>query len=183
MATKSKISRESVDRAKPFLVSAIKKMTMPMVVKIVNAQFPVDEIIDNGMTLLMFCCMYSQGEVLPLILAKGPDLELRDPSKRCALHYACMNGDEQNFVNLLNYMKEQGKQHLFESRTNGGCTPLMTAIQAKNVRIVQLCLLEHMNPNVVDYAGRSCEFLTAQFRDEAGETMRANIIPYWFKIE
>ena len=57
MATKSKISRESVDRAKPFLVSAIKKNTLPMVVKIVNAQFPVDEIIDNGMTLLMFACM------------------------------------------------------------------------------------------------------------------------------
>ena len=73
-------------------------------------------------------------------------------------------------------MKEQGKQHLFESRTVGGSTPLMLAIQAKNVRIVQLCLLEHMNPNVVDYAGRSCEFLTAQFRDEAGDTMRSNII-------
>ena len=94
MATKSKISRESVDRAKPFLVSAIKKNTLPMVVKIVNAQFPVDEIIDNGMTLLMFTCMHASGDVLSMVLAKGPDLELRDSSKRCALHYACMNGDE-----------------------------------------------------------------------------------------
>ena len=48
MATKNaQISRESVERAKPFLISAIKKMTVPMVSKIVNAQFPVDEIIDN----------------------------------------------------------------------------------------------------------------------------------------
>ena len=48
MATKkAQISRESVDRAKPFLISALKKMTVPMVTKIVNAQFPVDEIIDN----------------------------------------------------------------------------------------------------------------------------------------
>ena len=59
MASKSKISRESVDRAKPFLISAIKKATMPMVVKIVNAQFPVDEVIDNGMTILMFACMHA----------------------------------------------------------------------------------------------------------------------------
>ena len=59
MASKAKISRESVDRAKPFLVSAIKKSTVPMVVKIINAQFPVDEIIDNGMTLLMLICMHA----------------------------------------------------------------------------------------------------------------------------
>ena len=60
MATKkAAISRESVDRAKPFLISAIKKCTLPMVTKIVNAQFPVDEEIDNGMNILMFACMHA----------------------------------------------------------------------------------------------------------------------------
>ena len=103
---KASISRESVDRAKPFLVSAIKKSTMPMCTKIINAQFPVDEIIDGQMTLLMFTCTYAKGELLPLVLSKGPDLELRDSVNRCSLHFACASGDEQNFVNLIAYHKE-----------------------------------------------------------------------------
>ena len=103
---KASISRESVDRAKPFLVSAIKKSTMPMCTKIINAQFPVDEIIDGQMTLLMFTCTYAKGELLPLVLSKGPNLELRDSVNRCSLHFACASGDEQNFVNLIAYHKE-----------------------------------------------------------------------------
>ena len=54
MATKkANISRESVDRAKPFLVSSIRKNSLPMIKKILNAQFPMEEKID-GMSLLMF---------------------------------------------------------------------------------------------------------------------------------
>ena len=91
---KTKISPESVARAKPFLLSAIKKNTLPMVQKILNAQFPINEIIDNGMTLLMFAMGYATGDTLTFILSKGPDLELRDASKRCSLHYAAMQGNE-----------------------------------------------------------------------------------------
>ena len=50
---KANISRESVDRAKPFLISSIKKNSLPMIKKILNAQFPIDERIDS-MSLLMF---------------------------------------------------------------------------------------------------------------------------------
>lgn len=108
MATPKKpaISRESVERAKPFLISALKKMTAPMVTKIINASFPIDEIIDNQMTLLMLACTFARDDILPLILSKGPDLELRDSARRCSLHYACENGDEANFVNLMAYHRE-----------------------------------------------------------------------------
>ena len=79
---------------------------MPMIQKIINAKFPVDEIIDGQMTLLMFTCTYAKGELLPLVLSKGPDLELRDSVNRCSLHYACANGDEQHLENLIAYHKE-----------------------------------------------------------------------------
>lgn len=69
---------------------------------------------------------------------------------------------------------------LCETRTNGGITPLMAAIQSANVYMVGQCLNEGFNPFALDHLGKSCLDYAAPFKDVNGENIRNLIMTAQF---
>ena len=64
-------------------------------------------------------------------------------------------------------------QRLMESRTKGGTTPLMAAIQSANVFMVGFCLNHSFNPFAKDCTGKSCMEYATPFRDVNGENIKS----------
>ena len=61
---------------------------------------------------------------------------------------------------------------LHESRTYGGVTPLMAAIQGGNIFVVGECLNNGMNPFATDRLGQSALEYAAPFQNVNGQDMR-----------
>ena len=55
-----------------------------------------------------------------------------------------------------------------ELRTNGGITPLMSAVQSGDIDVVMQCLEAGCNPLAEDLLGQSTLFYARAFRDVNG---------------
>ena len=84
----------------------------------------------GGQTPLMFAVSIGDTECVLHLLEKGANISARDKVGRTALHYCCRGGNVQNLNVLLDWIKnkELDLGTLIEESSNGGLTPLMSAI-------------------------------------------------------
>ena len=174
-ASKKAPKAESVIRAKSFLIKAIQKNDAKTLEKIMKAGYPVEEPIQTFMnqTPLMFAASVGQPEVLEELFKYNPDLRAVDIAGRTALHYCCRGGNLQNLRVLLLKIEDPS---LYEAKSNGGVTPLMSAIQSGNVYMVGHCLNTSFNPFSIDYTGRSCLDYAEPFKMIVGQSLKDLII-------
>ena len=112
---------------------------------------PIDHPIAQigGMTALMHSAAVGGNTVMNAMLEKNPDLAKRDSTGRNALHYATRAGNHKTTRTLLGAMQAEVR----EQATNGGITPLMSAVQSGDVTVVQMCLQAGCDPNKQDLLG------------------------------
>ena len=128
-----------------------------MLEKILKAQFPIDYRLDDVITVFQFAAIYGSVQQLDVLKAYNPDLRLVCKAGRNILHLVCSSGNVENFKYIVNLLNEQGLyQEMIESKTNGGTTPLMYAIQSGNEQLVRECLSRGMNPHASDFIGKNC---------------------------
>ena len=139
--------------------------------KIVGADdgIPIDAPIAQigGMTSLMHSAAVSGNTVMNAIIQKGPAIGKRDTTGRNALHYSCRAGNQKTTKILLEAMSEEEK----EQATNGGITPLMSAVQSGDVNVVQMLLAAGCDPTKQDLLGQSVLFYARAFKDVNGQNM------------
>ena len=166
MATK-KPKPESVLRAKQFLVKAIQKNDTKTLERILKAGYPIEEPMEEfgRKTPLMFAVSVGEPEIVEMLLNYKADIGARDICDRTPMHYCCRGGNIQNLRLLLSKLTDQT---LLESRTKGGVTPLMSAIQSGNVYMVGACLNASFNPFAKDFTGKSVVEYAEPFRDVNG---------------
>ena len=117
----------------------------------------------------MYAVSVSEPEVCELLLSYGADLAAKDSVGRTPLHYCCRGGNLQNLRLLIEKIEEQNKKELYEVRSNGGITPLISAIQSANMYMVAECLNKSFSPFAVDCTGRTCLDYAKPFKDLQGE--------------
>ena len=83
---------------------------------------PVSHI--GGMTATMHASAVAGNTVMNALLERGPELAKQDSTGRTALHYACRAGNHKTVRILLGIVSAEVR----ELRTNGGITPLMSAV-------------------------------------------------------
>ena len=177
MADKKKAPKaESVQRAKSFLIKAVGKNDPKTLDRIMKAGYPIEEPIQSHgkQTPLMYAVSVGQPEVINLLLTYEPSFFAKDICGRTVLHYCCRGGNIQNLRLILSKIADQPQ--LIEMRSNGGVTPLMSAIQSANVYMVGHCLNSSFNPFAIDNTGKSCLDYAAPFRDVNGENIRELIL-------
>ena len=153
-AAKTQVQQASIDRAKPFLISAIQKGNEKMLKKILDAHFPIEEHINN-MTVLMFSSAYGSPAILQELINRSADISAQDMAGRNVCHIVCAAGKLENFQFLLNVITQNNQQAMLNQPTNGGITPLMLAVQSMNGPLVTACVAAGMNQALVDYVGRT----------------------------
>ena len=79
------------------------------------------------------------------ILSLGPDINLTDNYGRTALHFACRSGNIETFNELVAI--EELEYDVF---THAGVTPLMMAVESRNIELVAACLRANFNPFLHD---------------------------------
>ena len=121
----------------------------------------------------MYAASVGYPETIDLLHRYGHELDARDVCGRSALHYCCRGGNIQNLTMLVSKIEDRA---LYESRSNGGITPLMSAIQSANVYMVGKCLNQGFNPFALDCTGKNCLDYAAPFKDINGENMRRLIL-------
>ena len=65
---------------------------------------------------------------------------------------------------------------IIEARSNGGVTPLMSAIQSGNVYLVGQCLNSSFDPFSKDFTGRSCVDYAEPFKAVGGQSLKELIL-------
>lgn len=85
----------------------------------------------------MVCASEGSVQALEAILAAKPELNATDSTGRTALHFACRAGNVA--VGRL-LMQQAGAQ--VDKQTNGGMTPLMSAVESGNAEMLRECI-EH----------------------------------------
>ena len=167
------VNQESIDRAKPFMTKAITENNATNLGRIFEAAYPVNEpIAETGrVTPLMYCCALGGTECINRILQEGPDFTLRDAVGRTCLHYVCKGGSKDNFETLLAAMPRETLQLLKESRTVGGVTPLMCAVQSGNIYLVGACLNKGLNPYCKDDLGQTPDIYARNYGGTEEQSM------------
>ena len=119
--------KESVIRAKTFLVKAITKNDPKTLERIMKAGYPIEEPVQafGEQSPLMFAASVGQPECLELLFQYNPDLSQTDICGRNVLHYCCRGGNIQNLKLIQGKLTDNT---LIDSRSKGGITPLMAAI-------------------------------------------------------
>ena len=171
MAEKRKApSAQSIQKIKAFVIKAIKKNDPQTLERILKAGYPTEEPIQAFMkqSTLMFAASVGQPEIIDLLYLNGCKLDARDICGRTALHYCCRAGNIQNLTSLVIKMEDRT---MFEARSNGGITPLMSAVQSANVYMVGKCLNHGFNPFALDCTGKSCMDYATPFKDINGENL------------
>ncbi len=74
-------------------------------------------------------------------MALGPDTNKVDKYGRSAIHFACRSGN----LNTLNELLKSEELE-YDVFTNAGVTPLMMAVESKNIELVAACLRANLNP-------------------------------------
>ena len=121
----------------------------------------------GGMTALMHMAAVSGSTIMTQMLERNPNLGKRDSTGRTALHYACRAGNHKTVRILLGVCPAE----LREQPTNGGITPLMSAVQSGDITVVQLCLQAGCDPSAVDMLGQNVLFYARAFKDVDGVNM------------
>ena len=103
----------------------------------------------GGMNATMHAAAVAGNTVMNALLEKGPNLTIKDSTGRTALHYACRAGNHKTVRILL----ERSPAEVKEMTTNGGITPLMSAVQSGDINVVQQCLAAGCDPNAQDLLG------------------------------
>ena len=133
-------------RAKTIIMTAINKGKIEPVVKILQQLLPVDEPIQDGnITTLMLVAGKGTASDIAQILSLGPDINLTDNYGRTALHFACRSGNIETFNQLIAI--EELEYDVF---THAGVTPLMMAVESRNIELVAACLRANFNPFLHD---------------------------------
>ena len=84
------------------------------------------------MTATMHAAAVAGNTVLNAMIEKGPDLGKKDSTGRSALHYACRAGNHKTVRILL----AASTPEIRELKTNGGITPMMSAVQSGDIDVV-----------------------------------------------
>ena len=133
-------------RAKAIIMAAINKGKIDPVITIHRQLVPVDEpVVDGNITTLMLVAGSGTGSDICKLLALNPDINKTDKYGRTALHFACRSGNEATFAELVKL--EELEYDVF---TNAGLTPLMMAVESRNIQLVAACLRANFNPFLHD---------------------------------
>ena len=112
---------------------------------------PVDEpIMDGNITTLMLVAGKGSGADVQKLLELNPDVNKTDKYGRTALHFSCRSGNESTFETLV--ALEELEYDVF---THAGVTPLMMAVESRNIELVAACLRANFNPFLHDGLGHS----------------------------
>ena len=79
----------------------------------------------SGVTALMICASHGSLACMQLILDAGADIQAKDRCGQTAMHYACRS---QKIENLEFMLQNDNFKPIYETRSNGGVTPLMLAV-------------------------------------------------------
>ena len=82
------------------------------------------------------------------ILSLNPDVNQVDNYGRTALHFSCRSGNMDTYGVLVEL--ETIEYNVF---TNAGVTPLMMAVESRNIELVATCLRNQFNPFLFDALG------------------------------
>ena len=133
-------------RAKTIIMTAIRKGKIEPVLKIHQQLLPVDEPLnDGGITTLMLVAGTGNARDITQILSLNPTINQTDSYGRTALHFACRSGNTETFGVLVELEEIE-----FDVFTNAGVTPLMMAVESRNIELVAACLRANCNPFLKD---------------------------------
>ena len=145
------VEAANVERAKNIIIQAVNKGKIDPIVTIHQQLVPVDEpIMDGNITTLMLVAGKGQAEDIVKLLALNPDVNKTDKYGRTALHFACRSGNENTFNELV--ALEELEYDVF---TRAGVTPLMMAVESRNIELVAACLRANFNPFLHDGLGHT----------------------------
>ena len=85
------------------------------------------------------------GSDIAKIMGLGPDFNKTDNYGRTAIHFACRSGNVETFNQLVSI--EDLEYDVF---THAGVTPLMMAVESRNIELVAACLRANFNPFLHD---------------------------------
>ncbi len=88
--------------------------------------------------------------IAKLLHSGGANLDIKDASGKCCLHFAIESDDSE----MLAWLLDGGA--VVDSSTTFGVTPLMQACARGNKEILRLLQAHHANFDATDAAGRSC---------------------------
>ena len=169
-SSKKSSKKSSQDRARKFLIKAVNDDNPTIIKRIIDAGFDINEPIRDFpyATLLMYAATEGQEEALKQIIKLNPDVTKCDTSGRNVLHMT-MSAGQMGTLAIL--MEDPKFECLHESRTIGGLTPLMTALQCSNIYAVGECLNAGMNPFAYDRLGQTAYEYAAPYRNINGQDM------------
>ena len=122
------------------------------------------------MNTLMLAASMGSIEMLKEVLKLKPNINAKDRLGRTALHFACRRGSLEHVTLLLSYDIIE-----IDEQTNGGITPLMSAVSSGNVHLIAKCLNSNMNPFLMDAIGSSAIDYAASFKNVLGVDVRTLI--------
>ena len=138
-------------RAKTIIMTAINKGKIDPVIKILQQLLPVDEpIMDGSIPSLMLVAGKGSGSDIKKVLGLNPDINRTDAYGRTAIHFACRSGNIDTFNELV--ALEELEYDVF---THAGVTPLMMAVESRNIELVAACLRANFNPFLHDALNHS----------------------------
>ena len=163
-------NENTLKKARQHLIMSIEKKDVATLKKILDAGFPINEPVTR--TPFMSCSMYAAARgdknIFNIVMGYEPDVELTDATGRNLMHLAARAGQ----VDILQTIFEDSRfQALHESRTLGGLTPLMFAVQSGSMHAVGECLNQGLNPFSPDRLGLSALEHAAPFTNINGQSM------------
>ena len=105
---------------------------------------------DGNITSLMLVAGKGSGSDIKKVLGLNPDINRTDAYGRTAIHFACRSGNIDTFNELV--ALEELEYDVF---THAGVTPLMMAVESRNIELVAACLRANFNPFLHDALNHS----------------------------
>ena len=124
------------------------------------------------MTVLMFASAYGTPEILQELINRNANVLAQDMAGKNCLHVCCAAGKIENFQFLVNLITQNNQEAMLNAPTNGGITPLMCAVQSKNVQLVQACVAAGMDQQLVDYVGRSAMNYAEELKGDGAQIVQ-----------
>ena len=137
------VEAQPSERAKIIICQAVNQGKIDPVVGIINQGLvQLNEPVQDGdITVLMLVAGKGSAEDIQKILDLGPEVNKPDKYGRTALHFACRSGNMETFSKLVDL--EDMEYDVF---TKAGVTPLMMAVESRNINLIAECLRSNFNP-------------------------------------
>ena len=159
--------RSSIERALPSVKKAIMRGDAKTLHEFILHGFPLEEKIGN-LTLIQFAVTKAPNfDIIKVLLHCGADAFKTTPDGGNLIHLCCKGQRLDMLERLWPYLARYKLTRYLHSRTRGGRTPLMAAIQSGSARTVALCLNAGMNGQDADYSGITCADIVKQSCEEA----------------